>query len=53
MHDERYNHMKVEIPFSEYLRSSTKDVYLVTAFIHLQSTRPRNLKISISRIFRF
>jgi class 3 adenylate cyclase len=26
LHEERYNHMKVEIPFSEYLRDSTKDV---------------------------
>jgi class 3 adenylate cyclase len=26
LHDERYNHMKVEIPFSEYLRNSTKDM---------------------------
>jgi hypothetical protein len=26
LHDERYNHMEVEIPFSDYLRDSTKDV---------------------------
>jgi class 3 adenylate cyclase len=26
LHEERYDHMKVEIPFSEYVRDSTKDV---------------------------
>jgi hypothetical protein len=30
LHDERYNHMKVEIPFSEYLRTARR-MYLVTA----------------------
>jgi class 3 adenylate cyclase len=37
MHDERYNRMKVEIPFSEYLRDSTKEVpshcvYTITVY---------------------
>jgi class 3 adenylate cyclase len=37
MHDERYNRMKVEIPFSEYLRDSTKKVpshcvYTITVY---------------------
>jgi hypothetical protein len=37
MHDERYNHMKFEIPFSEYLRDSTNDVpghcvYIITVY---------------------
>jgi class 3 adenylate cyclase len=26
LHDQSYNHLKIEIPFSEYLRDSTKDV---------------------------
>jgi hypothetical protein len=37
MHDERYNHMNIEIPYSEYLRISTKDVpghcvYTITVY---------------------
>jgi class 3 adenylate cyclase len=37
LHDERYSHMKVDIPFSKYLRDSTKDVpghcvYTITVY---------------------
>jgi class 3 adenylate cyclase len=64
LHDERYSHMKVDIPFSKYLRNSTKDalghcvytfsVYPTKAFEdEYHTSLPLQMTVVVSAAFCF